>query len=197
MSESIKCENPLVRCGANEWQAPKGEVTLRERPFLGYLNLRGNPKDEAFREAVGKVLGLALPLEPNTTAGHHELAAFWLAPNEWMLVTPTDAQGELARSLEQALEGQHVAVTDVSGSQCAIAISGPRARDLLAKGCGLDLHPRAFAPGQCAQSLVAKAGVLICHWDEPPSFELFVRRSFSEYLWNWLQAAARSFPEPA
>jgi len=196
MSELPKREGPLARSGAASWQAPGDAVMLQERPFLGTLNLRGDPRDPAFLEVAGKVLGTALPLESNTTAGHQELAAFWLGPDEWLLVTPPHAQGALAARLEQALVGQHVAVTDVSAGQCAIAVSGPNARELLAKGCGLDLHPRSFGPGRCAQTLLAKASVLICQWNEPPGYELFVRRSYSEYLWRWLQAAARSFPEP-
>ena len=197
MSESPKRENSLVRQGPPEWSSPNGEVTLRERPFLGYLNLRGNSADSAFADAAAKALGVALPQTPNTTEGHDDLAVFWLGPDEWLLVTEPDAQLELAQRLEATFEGQHVAVTDVTGSQCAITVTGPHARDLLAKGCGLDLHPRSFGPGRCAQTLLAKSSVLICHWDESPAFEVFVRRSFADHLWNWLRAAARSFPGAA
>jgi len=55
----------------------------------------------------------------------------------------------------------------------------------------LDLHPRAFPVGHCAQTHFAHAGALICLWDERPAFELVVRRSFADYLWQWLLTAAR------
>ena len=68
---------------------------------------------------------------------------------------------------------------------------------MLAKGCPLDLHPRAFTPGSCAQSLLAKADVLIhLRADDPrhgPTFDLYVARSFAHYLWAWLEDAGREY----
>ena len=29
------------------------------------------------------------------------------------------------------------------------------------KGCSLDLHPRSFRPGQCAQTLLARGGIIL------------------------------------
>ena len=44
-------------------------VVISERPFLGHLNLRGDPADGGFTKAAAGVLGFALPTEPNTTGG--------------------------------------------------------------------------------------------------------------------------------
>ena len=169
-------------------------VVISERPFLGHLNLRGDPKDAGFMKATESVLGFALPTEPNTVAANGELLALWLGPDEWHVVTPSAAQTPLLDSLETALNGMHFAVTDVTGGQTVITVSGPRARDVLAKGCPLDLHPSSFKPADCAQTLLAKANVLIrCVADSPPSFELIVRRSFAEYTALWLNDAALEY----
>jgi sarcosine oxidase subunit gamma len=68
---------------------------------------------------------------------------------------------------------------------------------VLAKGCPLDLHPRAFPPGACAQSLLAKVAVLIHLQDDDrargPSFDVYVARSFAHYLWMWLEDAGREY----
>ncbi len=193
MSETAYRESPLVQCrvidrGMNE----NPGVVLSERPFLGHLNLRGNPADESFLEAVKKVLGLALPQEPNTVEQGEELTVFWLGPNEWLIVTPPDHQETLLRSLREALSEIFTAVTDVSGGQTVITLSGPHARDVLAKGCTLDLHPRVFAPGRCAQTLISKSGALLRQRDDA-SFEIIVRRSFADYLWHWLEDAAGEY----
>ena len=74
-----------------------------------------------------------------------------------------------------------------------IRVTGPRARDLLAKGCPLDLHPSLFAKGACAQTVMAKAGVLIHAVDDGPTYDLYVLRSFAEYLWRWLEDAAQEY----
>ena len=77
----------------------------------------------------------------------------------------------------------HAAITDVTDGRVAFRLAGPSAREVLAKGCPLDLHPRAFAPGRCAQSLLAKASVLIHLVDDGPergpSFDVYVARSFA------------------
>ena len=173
--------------------AEDAAVVISEWPFLGHLNLRGDSADTGFTDAAGAVLGLALPTEPNTVAAGGEIVALWLGPDEWLVVTPPGTQAWLSESLEAVLEGMHVAVTDVTGGQTVITLSGPRARDVLSKGCPLDLHPSVFKPGHCAQTLVAKANVTIRCVDDLPSFELIVRRSFAEYTALWLHDAALEY----
>ena len=81
----------------------------------------------------------------------------------------------------------------MSGGQTVITIQGPHARGVLAKGCSLDLHPRVFSPGLCAQTLVAGVGAIIRQIDEKPSYDLIVRRSLAEYLAHWLEDAAQEY----
>ena len=189
-------QSPLSRffrtTGAGS-RAEDAAVVISERPFLGHLNLRGDAKDTGFSSAAAAVLGLALPTEPNTAAVNGEMLALWLGPDEWLVVTPPSAQTRLSESLEAALDGKHAAVTDVTGGQTVITLSGPKARDVLAKGCPLDLHPAVFKPGHCAQTLVAKANVTIRCVDDSPAFELIVRRSFAEYVALWLHDAAQEY----
>ena len=74
-----------------------------------------------------------------------------------------------------------------------INLSGENARDALAKGCTLDLHPRVFTQGQCAQTLIAGANATIHCVDAAPSLDIIVRRSFAEYLALWLHDAAQEY----
>ena len=87
----------------------------------------------------------------------------------------------------------HTSVTDVTGGQTVITLRGPSARDVLAKGCPLDLHPLVFQPGDCAQTLLGKANVIIRCVDDSPSYELIVRRSFADYAALWLHDAALEY----
>jgi sarcosine oxidase subunit gamma len=99
--------------------------------------------------------------------------------------------------LRAALADAHAAIMDVSDGRVAFRLAGPSARDVLAKGCPLDLHPRAFPPGSCAQSLLAKAAVLIHLLDDAPergpNFDVYVARSFAHYSWTWLEDAGREY----
>jgi sarcosine oxidase subunit gamma len=176
--------------------APRG-IRLGERAGLGKIDLRGDPGERAFMTGVGRVLDLLLPTEPNTSATKGRVTALWLGPDEWLLTCPVDDTAFFINSLREALNGTHCAITEVGDGRVAFSLQGPSARDVLAKGCPLDLHPRSFTSGSCAQSLLAKAPVLI-HLveDDPaagPSFEVYVARSFAQYLWAWLEDAGREY----
>jgi sarcosine oxidase subunit gamma len=171
-------------------------VRLGERP-LGKIALRGDPGARSFMAAVGRALDLLLPNEPNSTSGKGNLSALWQGPDAGLVTCLAADVGARIDKLEKALGDVHAAVTDVSDGQTALRLAGPSARELLAKGCPLDLHPRALPVGSCAQTLLAKASVLI-HLvaDDPqggPSFDLYVGRSFAPYLWAWLEDAGREY----
>jgi sarcosine oxidase subunit alpha len=164
-------------------------ISVRERPFLGHINLRGDASDAAFVQAVADNLGVALPSTPNTTASTEGVVAYWLGPDEWLLVTEGEREAPLAASLRDALRGQHASVTEIGSGQTVIVLQGTGVRDLLAKECPFDLDAPSFRPGACAQTRLAKAAVLLRPLDGE-RIELIVRRSFAEYLGTWLVDAA-------
>jgi sarcosine oxidase subunit gamma len=196
MYDPVRQESPLARFEAEAGDRPRPEapgVRLFERPFRGHVNLRGNTGDAVFLNAVAGVLGFGLPVAPNTFFEDASLTALWLGPDEWLIVTPPGGESTIAFALKDALGGTFSSVTDVTGGQTVVRISGPRARDVLAKGCTLDLHPREFGPGRCAQTLLAKAMVTVMQVDDSPAFDLIVRRTFADYLAHWLRDAAAEF----
>ena len=196
MVEPYLRRSPLAHLGlaARAAGAPAGaDVVLSERPHRCQIDLRGDAGDPAFAQAVAEAAGLTLPIEPNTVAEAGGLAALWLGPDEWLIVGPPGREAELAPRLRAALGQVHAAVTDVSEARTAIAVAGPRARDLLAKGMPLDLHPRVFGPGACAQTGLAKANVILRRTDDRPTFEIYLPNSFADHLWTWLEAAAEEY----
>jgi sarcosine oxidase subunit gamma len=88
------------------------------------------------------------------------------------------------------------AAVDVSGQRVKVTLSGRHVRDVLAKGCALDLHPSVFGAGSCAQTTLARAGVVLLAGQNPSEFVVLVRLSFATYLADWLIDAAEEF-EPA
>jgi sarcosine oxidase subunit gamma len=167
-------------------------LTLHEKPFHGMVALRLDLRDTDGRGAVETVLRAALP-EANRTIACTGGAALWLGPDEFLIVTEPGGETALMANLSAALRGRRGAVVDISDSRTIIALSGKRAADLLAKGCGLDLHPRSFTPGQCAQSFLAKVKIALHQLDDAPSYHIIVERSVAEYLFHWLADAAREF----
>lgn len=188
MLEDSHRESPLIgrtpRDGLAQLRIEAG-VSLVEVPFEIHLNLRGDARDPAFRTVIEAVVEGTLPLVPNTFAVGGCGSVYWLAPDEWLIVAPSERQW-IPGALQSALSGQHAALTSVGHGQTMLRVSGPGSRDLLARGCPLDLHPRVFGVGRCAQTRFAKAPVLMALIDTTPGFDIVVRRSFAEYLWDAL-----------
>ena len=168
-------------------------AVLSERRHRGKLVLRGDLDDKNFLAGATKALGMAPPIAPNTAASSSGLVVIWTAPDEWLVVTEPGAESALEATLVRALNGTHHAVTDTSDHSTIIRLSGDAARTVMAKGCALDLHIRAFRPGDAAQSHLARALVTFWQVDEAPTYDILVLSSFAAYLWAWLVDASLEF----
>ena len=189
-------ESPLARFNLEARVSHHTEhagVVAGERAFLGHINLRGDGEDPRFVGAISTVLGGELPIVANTLNDMQGNVVYWLGPDEWLIVTPGERRAMIEGELRTALANLRVAVTDVSGGQTIVHLRGNKTRELLAKGCPIDLHQRVFGIGQCAQSYLAKAPVLIGQLEIQPCYEIIVRRSFADYLWLWLENAAAEY----
>ncbi len=200
MVESFMKQTALAHLGlrARVNDDDEAGVELAEAPCLGQVGLRLDASDSELREKAETALGFPLPVEANTVTSDEGRAAIWMGPDEWLLLTPEEEGSKLEKALNDALEGHHAAVFDVSDSRSRILLAGRNARDVLKKGCGIDFHPRAFKPGQCAQSTLALAHILVHQVAEVPetgaaAYHLFVHRSFTEYTWAWLEDAAAEY----
>ena len=191
MSDLFQQQSPLVQI---DFEEPRGAAPrIEEKPFLGYINLRGRSDNTGFLAATLKVLGCEPPTTPNTVVDAGDNRIYWLGPDEWLIVTPAGQQDKLRDDLLKALDGVFSSVVDNSSGLTMIRITGDNAADLLATDCPLDLHAREFQPGQCAQTRLAKAGMTISPLDDGSGFDVIIRRSFADYLLLWLQDAAIAF----
>lgn len=191
MPDLFQQQSPLVQINL---EAAKGSApSIKEVPFLGYLNLRGQSTNTAFLAAMLKVLGCEPPLEANTMVESGDIRIYWLGPDEWLVITPTDQQGQVQTDLIAALDGVFSSVVDNSSGLTLVEVSGQNAGALLATDCPLDLHPSVFKAGQCVQTRLAKAGMTIAPLRNGEGFEVIMRRSFADYLLLWMQDAAVAF----
>ena len=175
--------------GKRVLQVDGRECALGEIAFVEMFNLRGNPADARFMQAVLLHTGMHLPQRANTASIDPQRQLLWMGPDEWLLKV-RDAQGEaIAIALGAALQGVHSAVVDVGHGNTTLTLEGPAAADLLARGCPLDLHARVFPAGALAQTHIAKASATVLCLAAGTHFELTVRRSFADYLFRWLCAA--------
>ncbi|MFI9251799.1 sarcosine oxidase subunit gamma [Streptomyces sp. NPDC053069] len=169
-------------------------VTLTEWPFVTMVNLRVDPASEA-ADRIEKTLGTPLPRQcgHTTASGPHTVA--WLGPDEWLVLSQAEATA-VAAELRAALADAPGSVVDVSANRTTLELSGPAARQVLEKGCPLDLHPRAFGPGQAVSTTVGPVAVLLWQVDDRPTYRLFPRSSFADHLARWLIDAMSEYRGP-
>lgn len=155
-------------------------ITLTEVPIAAAWNVQGDSSRADFADQVARQFSIALPIAPNTTARSDALTAFWLGPRSWLLVAES-AGSPLADFTEKrnALNAAGAALFDLSAARVAYRLAGAHAAEVLATGCPLDLHPRAFRTGDCAQSVFGRVNALLCKSDEAPTFIIMVARSFA------------------
>lgn len=162
-------------------------VVRAQTPPIKVLRLRKADRDAI--DAIGRVLAVPLPAEPNRSVGD-ALRVLWLAPGEWMIV----GHGvEAAAVLAAAHGAAAVHLADVTQGRILYVVDGPRARDLLAKGCTLDLHRRTFEPGSCAQSALAQVFVLIERRHDDDRFHVYADASYARHLDLWFEDALIEF----
>ena len=177
MADGLPRQDPLAHLGLGRRMVAEpgtAGVHIALLPARTAINLRGEATSE-LRSIVAELAGCGLPLRPH----------------EWLITGSADSAA-LTAKLQRAFRGKFVTVTDVSHAMAVIRLAGPNAGDALSKGCGLDLHPRVFKPGNVAGTLLAQAHVFLHQADES-TYHVYVQRSYADYLWRWLDDAGREY----
>lgn len=168
---------------------PEGQkedcLQIHQQP-QGLINLR-NSRD--ISKVMNRYFGTALPKTANSFSVSGDRRALWLGPDESLLICANRDSEELHRTLSTQLSGQHFQLTLLSDALVVYELKGSYVREILAKGCALDLHVSVFLPGQCAQfNLDRVTVILMC--ETVNSFRLICRTSFADYVETWLKDAA-------
>ncbi len=156
-------------------QAPG--VTLAERWPLAILQIDRLPGAPADRPAALQMSG-APPL-------------LQVGPQRWLVIDRRDRLESLSASVATSLAD--FVVTDLSQARTVLRIGGGNARDVLAKGCALDLHPGVFPVGSCAATSVAGLAAVLVAVDDAPTYDLHVARTYGQYVWEWICEAAAEY----
>jgi methylglutamate dehydrogenase subunit D len=138
--------------------------------------------------AVQSAFALELPLTPHY-AGNGTVAFAWAGPGQWLALGERMTGPKHERQLRAAV-GDAAAIIDQSHGRTLIRISGPRAREALAKGVLIDLHPAAFGAGSTASTVISHMGVHFWQVDAGPTYEVSVAGSFALSFLEWLTEAA-------
>jgi sarcosine oxidase subunit gamma len=184
--------DPRARSALQHRAEPSGlAIGMREVRDRGMIDLRGLAGDQAFLDAVRSVLAIDLPTSPRTSASSGDITVLWLSVDQWLILCPRSKVADLLARLAQALNGIHSLAVDVSDMRSVIRLEGQGAREVLLKGCSLDLMSDSYPASTVRRLLFAEIAALI-HVIEPQVIDLYVFRSFADYAWDFLLTAARA-----
>ena len=169
------------------------DISIREVSPIMKLNLRGKKRE--FFTTVGKHLDMILPTEANTSSSSSKLTSIWLSPDEWMvisneLIEKDTNKYELEENLYNSISKTNLgAVVDVTDQFTMLELEGSKIYELFSSGSPFNFNEFKEKKGSTTQTLLSNIDVII-HNKGENLVNLFVRRSFSEHLFSWINDSA-------
>ena len=169
------------------------DLQMKEIKPIMKLIVRGKKRE--FISAVGKSLNIFLPTEANTATQSDKLTALWLSPDEWMIFSnePVDENTnnyEIEILLNKNISKLNLgAITDVTDQFVMINLKGNKIYELFQAGSPFNFNDFQNKKGAVTQTILTKIDI-IAHNQDKNVVNLFVRRSFSQHLFSWMNDAA-------
>ncbi len=155
-----------------------------EEKALGHLTIRIPETNASIKKAIKTVTKLDLPTSALTSVENKNFVINWISPDEILLLVAEKTEFEIETKLRSKIKG-HFAIANVTGGQTVLELSGERAETIIKKSSPYDIHPNNFPIGKVVTTVFAKSQAVMRRTGND-SFQLIVRRSFSDYLWKWI-----------
>ena len=174
-------------------QIEYNDISVKEVSPIMKLNLRGKKRE--FFTTVGKHLDMILPTEANTSSSSSKLTSVWLSPDEWMVISNERTEKDsnnyaLEESLYNSISKTNLgAVVDVTDQFVMLELEGPKVYELFSSGSPFNFNEFKEKKGSSTQTLLNGIDVIILN-KGINLVNLFVRRSFPEHLYSWINDSA-------
>jgi len=174
-------------------QIEYNDISIKEVSPIMKLNLRGKKRE--FFTTVGKHLDMILPTEANTSSSSSKLTSIWLSPDEWMVISNETTEKDsnnyaLEESLYNSISKTNLgAVVDVTDQFVMLELEGSKVYELFSSGSPFNFNEFKEKKGSSTQTLLNGIDVIILN-KGINLVNLFVRRSFSEHLYSWINDSA-------
>ena len=121
---------------------------------------------------------LKFPEAPMQVNSNKDTRILWSGPSNWLLVS---TKKDILNSVQKICDDKNFAVTDLSHSRAIIELKGNNSREVLKKGCPINLNE--FNLNNCANSIFHGITITIdMISNDPETFRIFALRSFGESL---------------
>jgi len=169
------------------------DLQIKEIKPIMKLILRGKKRE--FISAVGKCLNILLPTEANTSTQSDKLTALWLSPDEWIIFSNEPVDENTNNYQTEELLNKNIsksnlgAITDVTDQFVMINLKGNKIYELFQTGSPFNFNDFQYKKGAVTQTILTKIDIIV-HNQDKNEVNMFVRRSFSQHLFSWMNDAA-------
>ena len=130
--------------------------------------------------------GLEFSLQSPKVSSNKETRILWSALNTWLVISRKE---NIIEIINEKCNSENFAITDISHSRAVIQIKGPGTKEVLKKGCPLNLHE--FEKNNCAGTVFHGITIVVDFIDNnPDTFNLLTLRSFGESFYHHITDAA-------
>ncbi len=174
------------RSGAD--RAEPGVIITPRQDFSLATVIGSHEEGSELERLFGERYAVQPPHAPHVVCGA-SIDLIWSGPSQRLAVS---VRPQMPAELQSDLAGI-AAVTDQTDARAVLRLRGPHVRDVLAKGCPVDLHERAFRPGDTVITAIGGIGVQLWWADVDDAVHLAVPRSMAGSFWSWLLPSAQEF----
>ena len=136
-----------------------------------------------------KIDGLEFPKESSLVSANNETRILWSAPRTWLIISTKE---KIVKEINENCNENNFSVTDISHSRAIIKIKGSNAREVLKKGCPLNINE--IKKNICAGTIFHGITIVVdCIEDKTDDFNLLVLRSFGGSFYHHITDAALEF----
>lgn len=168
---------------ATQIQAGNDSYTLTESAY-GHLVIRASLENKSVNTSVKAITGLNLPTNPLSSVSNEAYLILWISPDEYLLLVPEKTEFNVELKLRKKIKG-HFSIVNVTGGQTVLELSGERAETIIKKSSPYDIRQNNFPIGKVVTTVFAKSQLILRRTDND-CFQLIIRRSFSDYIWQWI-----------
>ena len=146
-------------------------------------------KKSKIQPSTIKIGDLDLPLESPKVTMNKETRILWNAPRTWLIIS---SKKNIVSSIKDKCDNENFAVTDISHSRAVIQIKGLQAKEVLKKGCPININE--IQVNNCAGTVFNGITIVVdCVNNNPDTFNLLALRSFGETFYHHVTDAALEF----
>ena len=132
---------------------------------------------------------LEFPKAPLEVKSNKNTRILWNGPRTWLIISDKE---NIVGLIKKKFTEENFAVTDISHSRAVIQVKGLQAKEVLKKGCPINLNN--FKVNHCAGTVFNGITILVDFIDNnPDTYNLLTLRSFGESFYHHVADASLEY----